>query len=155
MPGRNQRNMRTEGRKSWLQACGFSSFSSKLPPQGKRGQDFLLSLLMIIRARESPADLPAKQSKKSGCKGRISSQPGFLYRIFPLAAEIKIIRGENLVLSSLATPIMIITRESRQITTKKPGGFCPPGLQATPTLSSKQVYPRCPTALCSRPALRR
>ena len=53
-----------------------------------------------------PAVWLAKQSKKRVFRGEISAQSGFLNRDFPLTTEIKYIRGENLVLSSLEAVVL-------------------------------------------------
>ena len=77
------------------------SFWSSSGTQGKRGQDFLLSLPRLTHRRELARALAGKTVKKQAERGEFPARTGSSSRALFLRLEIKGERGENLVLCSL------------------------------------------------------
>ena len=85
--------------------CGvpasIPSFWSSSGTQGKRGQDFLLSLPRLTHRRELARALAGKTVKKQAERGEFPARTGSSSRALFLRLEIKGERGENLVPCSL------------------------------------------------------
>ena len=77
------------------------SFWSSSGTQGKRGQNFLLSLPRLTRRREFARGLAGKTIKKQAERGEFPARTGSSSRALFLRLEIKGERGEILVLCSL------------------------------------------------------